>query len=666
MNHQGDRADLARATPPADADESRRWRLLVRLDDVLEADSDWSSRLQELAEVIAAELGDAVLVAARRPDGAGRTTALAHPDQDRSARWHAAAADLADADLAAAAEWLAQHGRTIATLRVADAPAGLSETLRRYDAEVGIADAALAAISFHGTLVGLLVCVRDADSSTYPPQDLVGLRAAATRAGLLLGIDRLGSERTRSVRRWDAVFAMSPVGICTVDAAGLISGANPSALAILDRPAGDVIGSVPEQLFSPALTSGDAAGPVGDVPMGVVTNRVMGPDGEPHWWRIVTTPIPEADDPSTAQVVMFSDMSDWFRAEERAAVFESLVRSSPDFIAIADLDGRVTFVNDAGRRLVGLPDDVELTNLRAAQLWSTETDAAAEPDRPADSPAGHGWWHGLSTLRPWDGGTEIPVLATTFVVPDPQTGLPAAVATKRRDVRDQLESQRNLEALAEQRRALLRDLVDTEHNERSRLAEYLHDEPVQLVAAAQLRLQLLQLQGESGDADGVRDSTRNLAELLDRAQHCLRHIMSDIQPEDDPTGNMADQLRETARVLFAGSRTEVSVEGEVGALPADVAAALRRSAREALNNARKHARASQIRVLLESDESGHCVVVEDNGIGVGDGVRERKGHLGVRLITTRMRALGGDVTFEERPGGGTVVTLSVPLPVREL
>lgn len=126
--------------------------------------------------------------------------------------------------------------------------------------------------------------------------------------------------------------------------------------------------------------------------------------------------------------------------EEDLRRFEALVHASPDFIAIAGMDGKVSFVNAAGRRLAGMPDDVDVAQTTIADYLTPEgVEASARIEQPAV--VAHGRWAGETTLRDWRDDTAIPVAATSFLMADVRTGEPLALATVRRDLRPLLREQ---------------------------------------------------------------------------------------------------------------------------------------------------------------------------------------------------------------------------------
>ncbi|MEO6204396.1 MAG: EAL domain-containing protein [Mycobacteriales bacterium] len=115
--------------------------------------------------------------------------------------------------------------------------------------------------------------------------------------------------------------------------------------------------------------------------------------------------------------------------------FEALVHSSPDFIAVAGMDGKVEFLNAAGRSLVGIGPEVDVTVTSVADyLTEAGTVASFEIEQPAV--VRDGFWTGASTLRDWRDDSEIPVMITSFVLRDPGTNEPVAMATIQRDLRD--------------------------------------------------------------------------------------------------------------------------------------------------------------------------------------------------------------------------------------
>jgi len=103
-------------------------------------------------------------------------------------------------------------------------------------------------------------------------------------------------------------------------------------------------------------------------------------------------------------------------------------------------------------------------------------------------------------------------------------------------------------------------------------------------------------------------------------------------------------------------------------LPDPARKAVMLAAKEALRNVVKHARATRVRLAVELRGGELCVAVEDNGRGLpkamlGAGAAEKPaspGH-GVANMRRRMAEVGGSCEFQERPGGGAVALLRLPV-----
>jgi signal transduction histidine kinase len=91
-------------------------------------------------------------------------------------------------------------------------------------------------------------------------------------------------------------------------------------------------------------------------------------------------------------------------------------------------------------------------------------------------------------------------------------------------------------------------------------------------------------------------------------------------------------------------------------------AVLFRIAQEAIRNARRHARATTVRISLDDDADGVRLTVADDGVGFDVVVSSESppGHLGLTAMRERAEMVGGWRRLTSRPGAGTVVEAWVP------
>lgn len=195
-----------------------------------------------------------------------------------------------------------------------------------------------------------------------------------------------------------------------------------------------------------------------------------------------------------------------------------------------------------------------------------------------------------------------------------------------------------------------------EARERAALAEAIHDEPLQLVVASMLHLDTLGARVPSDAAESMRHVTGLLERTVDR----LRNLIVALDPPDLRLG-LGPAVHAVADGIFMGSATTVRVLGPSHVpLSPDVAAEAYRVLREALVNARKHARARHVVVRLGVADGEVELSVSDDGVG-GAAPTTEPGHLGLTSMRTRVESLDGSLRVESPPGEGTRVVLTFPL-----
>jgi len=341
--------------------------------------------------------------------------------------------------------------------------------------------------------------------------------------------------------------------------------------------------------------------------------------------------------------------------------FRALVEATTDFVAIADLDGRLLYMNPGGRRLVGLHPDADVTMTRIADYL---TDEGLRVWREVRRPqvVAHEHWEGESTLRDLRGGPPIPVAVSTFGIRHPETGEPWLIATVQKDLTDRVIAERAVRYLADQRQVLLAHLVEAQETERSRIAADVHDDSVQALAAVELRLLLFrkEVQARAEDllpaVDDVRGAVANATERL-------RHLLFDLESPATRTG-LRSALEEAAAFVFADEGVRWRIDPAPGvALPTETRIVVYRIVQEAMLNARKHAAASEVVVTVRERDGGVEVDVTDDGTGFDPArVDTRPGHMGLAGMRGRAAIAGGDLDIGPATGGGTRVRLWVPKP----
>ena len=208
--------------------------------------------------------------------------------------------------------------------------------------------------------------------------------------------------------------------------------------------------------------------------------------------------------------------------------------------------------------------------------------------------------------------------------------------------------------LADARGRLVAQALDAEERARRSMSESLHDGALQDILAAGHDLWAL------GDAPGAEQARAMLRDVVAR----LRSVMVALHPTVLAYGGLDAALRAVAAQQSAAGGFEVEVQVDPAAIGLRDELLLS-VARELLTNAARHARATRVELTLSCDSDAVVLEVADDGAGVATG-REREalaeGHIGLATSVERVAAVGGRLSLEQQPGGGTRARAELPLP----
>ncbi|MBI5880478.1 MAG: ATP-binding protein [Chloroflexi bacterium] len=219
-----------------------------------------------------------------------------------------------------------------------------------------------------------------------------------------------------------------------------------------------------------------------------------------------------------------------------------------------------------------------------------------------------------------------------------------------------------LEADARQMRRLSAAILRAQEDERQRVARELHDETAQALTSLLVRLRLLERAADPAEAQAHLQELRQLtAQALDE----VRRVALELRPKilDDLGLGAALAWRVDELNALHGARATLQISGSEARLPREVELVFYRVAQEGLTNAVRHAQANQIKLALKREGGRLSLVVEDNGRGfdVGAMLAQPGRGLGLLGMKERLALIGGEMTIESRPGGGTRLMASTPL-----
>ncbi|MFQ3631339.1 GAF domain-containing sensor histidine kinase [Roseiflexus sp.] len=226
-----------------------------------------------------------------------------------------------------------------------------------------------------------------------------------------------------------------------------------------------------------------------------------------------------------------------------------------------------------------------------------------------------------------------------------------------------VENARLVRSLKEERDRLLAKEAEV----RAAIARDLHDGPTQSIAAIAMNIEfvkkLLRAMPER-----VESELDVLAELVHKTAYDIRTLLFELRPLGLETQGLLATLQQyVARFRDPAGIMKLRLEApsNIPRLPVEVEGAIFIIVQEAVNNARKHARADEVVIYLYLEE-GHLIAsVRDRGRGFNLAAVESsyntRGSLGLLNMRERARLIGGECRIRSAEGEGTTVELRVPL-----
>lgn len=204
----------------------------------------------------------------------------------------------------------------------------------------------------------------------------------------------------------------------------------------------------------------------------------------------------------------------------------------------------------------------------------------------------------------------------------------------------------------EQRKALVRRLLNATEDERRRLARELHDEIAQLLTVIQLSLHRIDLD---------TPEMRRASELLTRTQQEIHRIIHDLRPSllDDLGLPSAMESYAQEHLVRNGLRVSLEIDESLPPRP-EIETVIFRIYQELVTNILRHAKAEQVSVELYERDGTIVLAVEDDGQGFDP--EARSAGAGITGMRERAALVNGTIRFDSEPGSGTHVLVEIPAP----
>jgi signal transduction histidine kinase len=198
--------------------------------------------------------------------------------------------------------------------------------------------------------------------------------------------------------------------------------------------------------------------------------------------------------------------------------------------------------------------------------------------------------------------------------------------------------------------------------ERNRLAHELHDSVTQSLYSLTLYAEAAARMLEAGQPKTAAEQLRELGDTAREALQEMRLLIFELKPLALEKAELADAIRSRLDAVESrvGLKADLRVTGEAR-LGDALKLELYHVVREALNNILKHAGARRVSVVLTLSADEAALEVNDDGRGFDPETGRASGGLGLAGMAVRARRVGGALTVQSSPGGGTKVSFRAPL-----
>ncbi len=229
-----------------------------------------------------------------------------------------------------------------------------------------------------------------------------------------------------------------------------------------------------------------------------------------------------------------------------------------------------------------------------------------------------------------------------------------------------------LETLAGQAALLIQNsrlMVQLEYqavvDERARLAREIHDGLAQTLAF--LKIQAAQMQNylSRGETERLTSTLQASYRTLSDAYIDARQAIENLRRT--PSVSLADWVRQVASDYEQTTGQKVALDEFNLSVeyPPNVQAQLIRIIQEALSNVRKHAAAEHVTIRGIQKPDSVLIEVRDNGKGFAPEQVDGSLRFGLRGMHERAESIGADFQIASQPGAGTILSLRLPVPVKE-
>jgi len=207
------------------------------------------------------------------------------------------------------------------------------------------------------------------------------------------------------------------------------------------------------------------------------------------------------------------------------------------------------------------------------------------------------------------------------------------------------------------------EIANAVTEERQRISRELHDRVLQLLSSVRLRAESCRRQ-LLDDRGVVENELRTIEDNIEKAITEIRNLLTENETgEELQAGTLERRLKQELEIFCARTGFKLDFRCAIGAhnLPVAIERELYFTLREAILNAVRHSRASELHLSLKTNTKSCEARLRDNGVGFDTASAEGTSHYGLKGMRERIKKIGGELSVDTAPGKGTDIRLVIPL-----
>jgi signal transduction histidine kinase len=199
-------------------------------------------------------------------------------------------------------------------------------------------------------------------------------------------------------------------------------------------------------------------------------------------------------------------------------------------------------------------------------------------------------------------------------------------------------------------------MAEERQDERAQIAAYLHDDLAQLLFRLSLQVDIAKRHLSTGSDDEVAKDLELIRDTKTRTNEMVRALIRDLHRSPLGRAGLGEALKSFTQDVGGSSGVKFNIEVADLPLPPPIALLMYHISREAVMNALKHSRASNINISLEPHDDVVDLCIADDGVGFEAEGPGPEGHFGLTMMRDRAQVAGGTFKIESTAGEGTTIT----------